>query len=84
MLLPFLAFILAARGEVRIGGEERSLRIFLVQEEEAQGVGISWERPLRDQTGCNKTRVTYLMWAGQAQNTAYCLCPNTGVIPCPP
>ncbi len=84
MSFPFLAFYLSTRGEIRLGGEQHSIRVFLLQEDEAQGIGIARERPLPDQPACNHTRVTYLLWQGQGQNTTYCQCPDTGVISCPP
>ncbi|MCA9936021.1 MAG: hypothetical protein H6662_10030 [Ardenticatenaceae bacterium] len=84
--LPFFAVLVASRGEVHL----RNARVFLVQERDLQGVGIDWQRPLppslnlSPSSTCTKTNVTYLMWEGQAENTAYCSCDDSGIISCPP
>ena len=71
MSLPVLAFSLAGQGELWLGDQ---VRLFLVQEPTAEGVGVEWTRPLRAQPACARTTVTYIMWAGQSENTAYCRC----------
>lgn len=83
MVFPFLAMTLSSRGELRLGGEERFVRIFLVRGDDNQGIGIATERPLRDQPSCHKASVAYLLWRGQGQNVTYCLCPDSGQIQCP-
>ena len=79
MSLPFFAFRLAARKQLLVGGDEGSrVRIFLVQERTAEGIGVEWTRPFR--TGCTKTSVRYFMWAGEPGDVTYCRCldPQTG------
>lgn len=82
--LPFVAFALAAKGEIRLGGAERAIRIFVVRGEENEGVGVARQRPLPRNPSCYKTNVTYLMWRGQGENATYCSCHTTGAIACPP
>ncbi|MEW5988710.1 MAG: hypothetical protein AB1791_18940 [Chloroflexota bacterium] len=75
MSLPVLAFLLATRGSVQIGGDARSnVRAFLVLEEDSQGVGIQWTRPHRDQPHCANTSLVYLLWEGEGENARYCQC----------
>ncbi len=71
MGLPILAFSLAGKGELHFGED---VRLFLVQEEDAEGVGIEWKRPLPPPSSCFRTTVTYIMWQGRTDNTAYCQC----------
>ncbi len=81
MSLPFLAVMVAARGQVQLGDDTgRHLRIFLVQQRGAAGIGIENQRPLRQSTDCTKTTVTYLLWEGTGENASYCQCidSNTG------
>jgi hypothetical protein len=81
MCFPFTAFILATRGEINIGGNVQSgLRIFLVQEDDAQGLGFEWSRRLRENPECSKTDVRYLLWEGGDNNfnIDYCLCYEQG------
>ena len=75
MSFPTISFILATRGELRLGdSDRRHVRFFLVQEEAAAGVGVEWARPVRQQPGCIRTTVTYLLWYGEGDNVAYCQC----------
>ncbi|MFQ5399052.1 MAG: hypothetical protein ACE5E7_05565, partial [Anaerolineae bacterium] len=75
MSFPVVAFFLATQGELAIGEQQQShLRLFLVQEREAQGVGVEWTRPLRHAEGCLQTSVNYLLWEGQGQSAHYCQC----------
>jgi len=78
--LPFFAVLVAARGEVHVG----SARVFLLQEVDLQGVGLEWERPFPHHPSCTKTTVHYLMWEGQAENTAFCLCADNDNTQCSP
>ncbi len=84
MVFPFLALTLSSREELRLGGEERAVRIFLVRGGNDEGVGVAWQRPLANQPTCHKTSVTYFMWRGAGQNTVYCTCRDSGPIACPP
>jgi hypothetical protein len=83
MTVPFAAAALAIRGEIEIGGDDgRRLRLFLIQERTADGVGLAWSRPEPADLDCRRTTVTYLMWRGTGENVTYCLCqdPATGEI----
>ncbi len=77
MCFPVLAFLIATRGEIRFGDITRSgIRVHLVQEVEAQGLGIEWSRRTNRQSNCSRTTVRYLLWEGESAgyNTEYCLC----------
>jgi hypothetical protein len=77
MAFPIFAFTLAGRGEMMFGEPAGShVRLFLLQEPDAEGVGVEWTRPYRSQPACTRTSVTYLMWEGRSQNTNYCQCIN--------
>jgi hypothetical protein len=72
---PFLAFMLAARGQIQVGeGPRRYVRLFLVQEEEIQGVGLEWVRPAGGQATCSDGSLTYFTWEGEGQNGDFCQC----------
>ena len=73
MVFPFVAFRLATNGEMRLG-DERYLRLFLVQEAEANGVGIEWRRGLFQPGDCLRTSVAFLMWQGDSEGVSYCQC----------
>lgn len=75
MLFPCMAFSLAMNQQVQVGQSERShARVFLLQDEGNEGVGVVWKRPFLAQTGCYKTSVSYLMWQGVGENVTYCEC----------
>lgn len=75
MLFPFLAAVLAIQGQIEVGGNGRShVRLFLVQQPEAEGVGITWTRPLRAQSDCRQTSLVYIMWRGEGENVSFCEC----------
>ena len=81
LTLPFAAFSLAARQQIQIGGSEGNhLRIFLIQEKMAEGIGVELARPFSGQPNCSETNVRYFMWVGEPENTIYCQCfnPDTG------
>lgn len=81
MSLPFFAFSLAANKQLTVGSDPRSqVRVFLLQERDAEGIGVEWTRPLPGPTPCVRTSVRYFMWAGTPENVTYCQCfdPNTG------
>jgi hypothetical protein len=76
MTFPVIAFVLAVRGEIQAGQSMGShVRIFLLQEESVQGIGVEWTRPAGSES-CYMTTVNYLLWKGgnSASNTSYCLC----------
>lgn len=75
MAFPVLAFTLAGCGELRWGDAAGShVRLFLLQEPDAEGVGVEWTRPYRPQPACTRTSVTYILWEGRSENTSYCQC----------
>lgn len=81
LLTPTLAVMLARNGQLRIGlGEERYWRFFLVQQAEAEGVGMERSRPVDPPAGaadtihCSQQTVDYWMWTGEGQSVEYCQC----------
>lgn len=73
MVFPFVAFTLATNGQLQLGNE-RYLRIFLVQETEANGVGVEWRRGLFQPNDCLRTSIAFLMWEGNSEGVSYCQC----------
>ncbi len=83
MCFPTFAFVLATNGQIEVGDHPRNhVRFFMVSEEDADGIGVEWTRPLSGQPTCAKTSVAYLLWEGnsQNQNVSFCQCidPSTG------
>ncbi len=86
MVLPSVAFVLAMNGQLRLGsGDQRYWRLFMVQEAEAEGVGLERARPVDTppdaplNTECSKVSVSYWLWASQSgtgedQGVEYCQC----------
>jgi len=80
MAFPAFAFFLATQGEINLGQDAQNhVRFFLVQEEEAGGVGIEWTRPFSKSEvnqNCAKTSIRYILWTGNnsEQNVTYCQC----------
>lgn len=75
MAFPIFAFTLAGRGEMMFGEAAGShVRLFLLREPDAEGIGVEWTRPYRPQPACTRTSVIYVMWQGRSQNTSYCQC----------
>ena len=77
MCLPVLAFVLAIRGELKLGDlQETHIRIFMVQGDEQSGLGVEWSRRTNDNADCLKSSLRYLLWAGdgEAVNVDYCQC----------
>jgi len=73
--LPLFAFVLAARQQITIGSDEYNhLRIFLLQEKDAEGIGIEFARPFSADPSCVQTSVRYFMWTGEPENVTYCQC----------
>jgi hypothetical protein len=84
LVLPIIAFVLAARGELMLGNEEGSyLRLFLVNSDEAEGIGIQRARQLRAPGDCVEGSVRYLLWEGYGQkfDASYCTCVNAEADP---
>lgn len=75
MSFPVMAFVLATQGQIEIGEQpSRQLRVFLVNEDNNEGVGIQWARRVREPAGCSQTSLNYLMWEGEADNARFCQC----------
>ena len=80
--MPTLAVVLAARGQVEIGSDAgRQLRLFHIQEVEAEGVGVEWKRPFPQLSSpnqtCTQTNITYLLWKGEGESSHFCQCTDT-------
>ena len=80
MLLPTMAFMLSRNGQMHLGDSDgRHWRLFLLQDAEAQSLGLERGRPVEPpleapSASCLKTTVTYWMWVGEGQDTVYCAC----------
>jgi hypothetical protein len=79
--IPFFMFALAARQQLQIGAaQENHIRLFLIQEKDAEGIGLEIARPEPDNPNCAQTSVRYFMWSGEPENVTFCHCfdPQTG------
>jgi len=75
IILPLIAFMVAARGQSRIGSDEQNhLRIFLLQDKDTEAIGVELARRTSMETLCIETRVRYFMWTGDAENVTFCQC----------
>lgn len=81
ILTPTLAFFLARNGQIQVGaGTGRHWRLFLIQEERSEGLGLERGQPLAappdapDGISCLRTSVSYWMWAGAGNDSSYCQC----------
>ena len=75
MAFPVVAFALATQEQISIGSADgRHLRLFLLQEDDASGVGFEWSR--RAGPDCLQTSIGYLLWEGDETDpgTSYCQC----------
>jgi hypothetical protein len=74
MLFPTFAFILMQNEQIEIG----ATRIFLLNTEDASGVGFQTQRPANtdDDVQCERGNIRYLMWQsdGTNENASYCAC----------
>ena len=80
MILPIIAFMLAARGEINVGSEPNAgVRLFLINSKDQQGVGIERRGELSQQRGCFDISLNYFLWEGKSGdlNTSYCQCYDT-------
>ncbi len=77
MCFPILAFTIAIRGQVEFGN---AVRIFLVQEDNSQGLAIQWNRQAGNQENCIRSSVRYFLWdsSDETQNADYCQCYTEG------
>lgn len=75
MAFPFVSVILATQGQIELGEVPGNhVRLFLVQERDAQGIGVEWTRPVNEPAGCAQTSLTYFMWEGEGEGVTYCRC----------
>lgn len=75
MLFPVFAVVLATRQQIELGSStQRHIRVFLVQETVARGIGVEWTRPARERPDCTQSRLLYLMWHGKGENASFCTC----------
>lgn len=72
MLTPLVAIRLARHGQVTLG----DARLFLVQSQDANGVGLQTTHAVADQPACHVVRVRYIFWDGgeAGVNTVNCAC----------
>ena len=74
MLFPTFAFILMQNEQIEVG----STRIFLLNTEDASGIGFQTQRAAKteDNVQCERGSITYLMWQndGANENASYCTC----------
>ena len=70
-----LAFSLAAKTELQLrpdyGGH---IRLFLIQELDAEGIGLEIAQRDSEQAGCLQTSVRYFMWTGVPEDVLFCHC----------
>ncbi|MCB0006911.1 MAG: hypothetical protein KDE04_10670 [Anaerolineales bacterium] len=79
MAFPIFAVVLASRGEIQLGDDPaNNSRVFLIQEADAEGIGIQTIRETGDDLVCSETSVTYLMWKGEGENSRFCSCAASG------
>jgi hypothetical protein len=81
MTIPMFAFVLARSGQIQIGQSEgRHWRLFLLQDAQAEGVGLERAREIALPPGapatarCLRTTVNYRMWSGVGEDVAFCQC----------
>ena len=73
--MPFVAFTLAARNQIELGSSEQFyVRLFLIQEDNAEGIGLETARPYGIEPSCIETNVRYFMWVGEPENVMFCQC----------
>jgi hypothetical protein len=78
--LPMLAFALAARQQIQVGGEATYMRLTLLQDKDAEGISVEISRPSSFDPACRQISVRYFMWTGEPENVDFCHCidPQTG------
>jgi hypothetical protein len=78
--LPMLAFALAARQQIQVGGDATYIRLTLLQDQDAEGISVEISRPSPSEPACRQVNVSYFMWTGDPQNVDFCHCidPQTG------
>lgn len=79
LLTPCLLFYFSVQQEMTIplgAAPGQSVRIWLVMEPRARGLGISVGQVAHETPAdlCVETATNYLLWQGQSENTLYCEC----------
>jgi hypothetical protein len=77
MSLPIFAVVLAARGEIVVDSYDgRFIRMFLLDSDKAEGIGIQRVRGSSAAEGCLEGSVRYFLWQGTSQGLSadYCVC----------
>ena len=78
LLTPCFMIILAVQGEISIqtgSVPEQRVRIWLIQEANQSGVGISTPKTFaQNEAMCIQTNVTFMLWRGSSDPTQYCEC----------
>jgi hypothetical protein len=76
LFLPLAAAVLAYRGEIEVGGNggRHHIRVFLLQQRQTEGIGVTWTRPLAGQPNCRRTTLRYFLWRGTGENATFCQC----------
>ncbi len=83
MLIPFLLFALAVRGEISVdtgSAPEQRLRVWLIMEAAQRGIGVSTAAAYETgDTVCVQTDVRFLLWQGTAEAPqTFCECYTRG------
>ncbi|MFO7664156.1 MAG: hypothetical protein R6X18_16390 [Chloroflexota bacterium] len=81
MLVPTFAFVLARNGQIQVGdSNHRHWRVFLLQEAQAEGLGLERARTVAVPDNapvtarCLKTTINYWMWSGSGEDVTFCRC----------
>ncbi len=78
LLSPCILLFLAIRGEISIStgsAPDQRVRIWLIQEPRQSGIGLSNTQVRQNADGlCVQTNVSFVLWQGEAEPTAYCEC----------
>jgi hypothetical protein len=75
MLVPAVAFVLATKNQIQVGSvPAQYVRLFLISEPDAQGIGLESASWADDTEQCVQTAVSFLMWEGQSDAVIHCQC----------
>jgi hypothetical protein len=75
MAFPVFAFIMATKEEIQVGDPQGNhLRVFLLMEQDSQGIGLEFSRMSGHEEGCYQSSVRYFLWEGSGENATFCQC----------
>lgn len=77
MSFPIIAFVLATRGELGVGGASKAgFRLFLLSDADVQGIGIERRKWADREDNCLESTTNYILWEGENENldVTYCQC----------